>query len=283
MSEGYFPTDGHLLASRQQTVYGLKERMHLTPGLVVQFGYFGDPWISELHRERIQRFWGLYFQLLGGAMGSFTPDLATVFKAVHAASMDPHPIVYALDHEPKRIAMLRLTRNLSASDWITRDTIPSPSSEPPRSLIGPIKIGIRWRGEIDLDLYAAPRRGGEVLFFDHPRSPEGYFYKDHRASPDRDYEYIEFETAVDVRELDAAVNFYAGSAATPVTGEARVEFGGRIYAGTFQIAAQHGNEGRSGPSQKDYWAPIDLRRLLKLEEPPALRAQHVSGEAFPRR
>ena len=48
---------------------------------------------------------------------------------------------------------------------------------------GPLKIGIRWKQNIDLDLYAAPRPGAETLFFQHPRSPEGYYFKDHRSSP----------------------------------------------------------------------------------------------------
>ena len=51
-----------------------------------------------------------------------------------------------------------------------------------------MKIGIRWRGDIDLDLYAAANPEAETLFFQHTRSPEGYYFKDHRSSPDREYD-----------------------------------------------------------------------------------------------
>lgn len=265
MVEGYCPSDGHLLASREQSVYGLKELTNTLPGLAVHFGYFGEPWINELHRERIQRFWGLYFQQQGGFLGAFSPDLATVFKAVRLPRSELHPAPYTIDQGQTRLAMVRLSRNLSPSDWITRDTLPSVENAAPPTMVGPMKIGIRWRGPIDLDLYAKPRRSGETLFFDHARSPDGYFYKDHRASPDKDYEFIEFETPVDIGEVDAAVNFYAGAVSSPVMGEVRVEFAGRIYGGVFGIAARHGNEGRSGPSQKEYWAELDLRRLLKVD------------------
>ena len=61
----------------------------------------------------------------------------------------------------------------------------------PSALTGRMKIGIRWQDNLDLDLYATPRRGSETLFFQHPRTAQGYLYKDHRASPGREYEFIE--------------------------------------------------------------------------------------------
>ena len=73
-------------------------------------------------------------------------------------------------------------------------------------------------------LYATPRRDAETLFFQHLRSPEGYYYKDHRSSPGREYEFIEFESPVDIREVEASVNFYKGDCPEGPRGEVRIEF-----------------------------------------------------------
>ena len=267
MRDGYFPSDGHLFASKDQSVYGLKGRSNTLEGLTVLWGYFGDPWLNELHHDRVQRFWSLFLQEQSGHLGLFSSDLATVFKSVRVASEDLHPPVFALDASQTKITMWRLNRTVGESEWITQETLPSTAKVPPQSPLGRLKIGIRWRGTIDLDLYARPRPEAEVLFFDHARSPEGYYYKDHRASPDRDYEFIELETPVDVREVEAMVNFYGGEQPVPPTGEVRLEFEGRIYSGTFHLNGLHGNQGRGGPAQVDYWTRLNIPELLGLAVP----------------
>lgn len=267
MREGYFPSDGHLLASKDQSIYGLKGHSNALEGLTVLWGFFGDPWINELHHDRIQRFWSLFLQEQSARLGVFSSDLATVFKSVRVASEELHPPVFALDPSQTKVTMWRLNRTVDESDWITRETLPTTAKVPPQSPLGRLKIGIRWRGNIDLDLYSRPRPEAEVLFFDHARSPEGYYYKDHRASPDRDYEFIEFETPVDVREVEAMVNFYGGEQGVAPSGEVRLEFQGRIYSGTFHLNGLRGNQGRGGPAQVDYWTRLNIPELLGLAVP----------------
>ncbi len=264
MCDGYFPSDGHLQASKDQSVYGLKGRSNALEGLTVLWGYFGDPWMHELHHDRIQRFWSLYLQGQSGRLGVFSSDLATVFKSVRAAPEDLHPPAFVPDPSQTKVAMWRLSRTIGASDWITQDTVPATVQVPPRSVQGRLKIGIRWRGNIDLDLYARPRPDAEVLFFEHARSPEGYYYKDHRASPDHDYEFIEFETPVDVREVEAMVNFYAGEQPVPPVGEVRLEYENHIYSGLFRLQGQQGNQGRGGPAQANYWTRLNIPELLGM-------------------
>ena len=127
-----------------------------------------------------------------------------------------------------------------------------------------MKIGIRWKNNIDLDLYASPRADAETLFFQHPRSPEGYYYKDHRSSPGREFEFIEFESPVDAQEVEAFVNFYKGSCRRGPRGEVRIEFDGKIYSAAFSIAASEGNKGRSGESQQEYWTRLPVQQILHL-------------------
>jgi hypothetical protein len=263
MVDGYFPSDGHLLASRDQTVFGLQSRDVALKNFTVHFGYLGDPWVSAIHREKIARFWTLYIDGQGGRLATFCGDLATLFdSALRAGS--PRNVAAEIDRSQTKVEMLRITRDVAAADWITRDVLSGPKPAPPKNHIGPMKIGIRWKGDIDLDLYASASRDAQTLFFENTRAAEGYYFKDHRSSPDRDYEFIEFETPVDVNRVQADINFYKGDAPSGPAGEVRIEFEGRIYSSQFTIASERGNKGRSGSSQASYWAHIDVPAILGL-------------------
>lgn len=266
MADGYFPSDGHLLAARDTSVFGLKDRATALQGVTAHLGYLGDPWASEVHQERVGRFWTLFFKMQGARLATFTGDLPTMFHAAACAGQPPdaRDRRYEVQPEDTKVEMLRITRDVGVADWITRD-LPANTRQPPPSItVGPMKIGIRWKGAIDLDLYARPARDGETLYFEHLRSPQGYYFRDHRSSPDREFEFIEFTEPVDVWKAEASVNFYEGSAPGGAEGEIRVEFDGRIYAGRFALEAESGNKGRSGRGQGAYWTDIDIPRLLKL-------------------
>ncbi len=271
MLDGYFPTDGHLQASRDETVYGLRERRGSLNGMVVHLGYFGDPWVSDVHQDKIARFWSLYLRGQGARLGAFTGDLAALFKSARVNPASLRAVGGEINSADTKIAMVRVSRNVGMADWITRDTLPDQPVAPPIRTAGPLKVGIRWRGSVDLDLYARPVPGAQTLFFQHPRSPEGYYFKDHRSSPDREYEFIEFEEPVNLWELEVRVNFFEGESQEGIAGEVRIEFEGRIYTGTFQIEASHGNQGRTGPTQRACWTRIDIPQLLKLRTASARR------------
>ncbi len=265
MVDGYFPSDAHLRAGREDSIFGLKERTQALPHIRVYFGYFGDPWVSQVHEEKISRFWSLYLEGQGARMPVFCGDLPTVFAAARTGlEAAPAASRHQLDPTQTKIAMLRIIRNAGEADWITRDTVRHAAQHPPESLIGPMKIGIRWQGDIDLDLYATPRPGAKTLYFERPRSSEGYYFKDHRSSPGGEYEFIEFESPVEVGLVEARINYYQGTSTEGPTGEVRIEFAGRIYTEPFSLAARHGNEGRTGPQQTAFWTRIDVPAVLKL-------------------
>jgi hypothetical protein len=69
---------------------------------------------------------------------------------------------------------------------------------------------------------------------------------------------------VDIRQVEAFVNFYKGSCPRGPHGEVRIEFDGRIYAAPFTIAAAEGNRGRAGAAQQDFWTRIPVQQILKL-------------------
>ena len=269
MVRGYFPSDGHLLADSSGSIYGLAGREHALASITVHRAYLSDPWASELHREKITRFWTLFIQRQGGRLGAFTGDLPTAFAALksHAAT-DSIPglaqVLPPLDPSQTKVEMLRITRDTTASDWISRDVVLHPAKQPPSTTVGPMKIGIRWKSDLDLDLYATPAPNRGRLYFENPRIPEGYYFKDHRSSPEREYEYIEFVEPVDVNQVTAAINFYEGRKPAGPEGEIRIEFEGRIYSERFTISASQGNEGREGPSQASYWFTIPIPEILGL-------------------
>jgi hypothetical protein len=271
MVDGYFPSDGHLRASCEQSVFGLSPQAKLMPPLAVHWLYFGDPWLSELHKEKVTRFWTLFLQARAGRLATFTGDLPTAlgsFRQDPDASSGPFK-GWTVDPRQARIEMLRVGREVELADWLTRSTLPDSAPPPPSVMVGPMKIGIRWKENIDLDLFATPRRGAETLFFEHPRSPEGYLYKDHRASPGREYEFIEFESPVDIRQVEAYVNFHRGSCPEGPRGEVRIEFQRAIYSAPFSIPASEGNFGRSGPDQQGFWTRLPILRILNVAPPPA--------------
>ena len=268
MVEGYVPSDGHLRVSREESVFGSSSSETPARGPMVYWAYFGDPWMSDLHREKVERFWSLYTERRGGSLASFSTDLPTALAAFCAVTPGPSAASkgWVADPRQTRPEMVRASRNVELADWLTSDVIRDVNPPPPSRLSGPMKIGIRWKDDIDLDLYAAPRRDGETLFFQHTRSPEGYYFKDHRSSPGREYEFIEFEAPVDVREVQAFVNFYGGSCPRGPRGEVRIEYLNRIYTGKFAIASTEGNQGRSGRKQADCWAQIPVAEILRVNQ-----------------
>jgi hypothetical protein len=235
---------------------------------LVSWAYFGDPWMSELHREKVTRFWALYIERRGGRLASFSADLATALSTFSSEDLGRSAASNGWVPDPAQTKpeMLRVNRNVQLVDWLTGDAPVDASPPPPSRMTGPLKIGIRWKENIDLDLYAAPRRGAETLFFQHTRSPEGYYFKDHRSSPGREYEFIEFESPVDVRKVQAFVNFYEGSCSGGPRGEVRIEFLNHIYVGRFAIASSEGNQGRAGSSQSDFWTQIPIQQILRINE-----------------
>jgi hypothetical protein len=266
MADGYFPSDAHLLATRDKSVFGLKDCGESLQGITVHLGYFGDPWASAIHQEKVVRFWNLYLSQQGARQGAFTGDLPTVFHAALRGGQPPegHGPRYEIDPTQTKVEMRRISRDVGVSDWITQELPANHRPPPPSTTVGPMRIGIRWQNQIDLDLYARPTPDGETLYFEHMRSPEGYYFKDHRSSPDREYEFIEFLKPVDVWQAEASINFYDGSVPRGPEGEIRVEFNGRIYSTRFSIESDRGNRGRSGRGQDDYWVTIDIPKMLGL-------------------
>lgn len=56
MTDGYFPSDGHLIRGAGQVGLRTDQRGEALKDMTVHLGYFGSPWSSAIHEEKVVRF-----------------------------------------------------------------------------------------------------------------------------------------------------------------------------------------------------------------------------------
>jgi hypothetical protein len=301
MGSDLYPNDAHLVASPEQTVYstvGKKQRLaHVT----VHWIYPSEAiWANELHSQRVRRFWCLFMGLQEGTLANFTSDINGAFRAV--ANKCATPVgSFSLDPEEKKLEMrLALPREIpvwmpaappgsvpvsptissvqaigaGSQQRLSQNQQPSqraavnfPIAAPADSSLG---IGLMWRQPCDLDLYVRPAPGQPELWFRNTVSPEGYYHHDYqsgnlRGQPSRfDYEYTELNKGpVDIRQVQAWVNYYQGTTTTP-TGVVVVWYQGKQFTADFSIGASNGNHGADSAHRagSPYWAKLDLTKII---------------------
>ncbi len=78
---GLVPSDGMVLASSDQSLFGTADRKQQARGITVHWITPDDKWgVSEMHRQALLRFWTLFCQEQGAHLASFSPDTLTVFS-----------------------------------------------------------------------------------------------------------------------------------------------------------------------------------------------------------
>src|SRR5438552_6789266 len=114
MVDGYFPSDGHLQASREQSLYGFSGDSTVAPPLILHWIYFGDPWVSHVHKEKITRFWTLYLERREMQVAAFTGDLPIALQSFRqpGAAGATSPKHWTVDTAQRKIEMLRVSRGV---------------------------------------------------------------------------------------------------------------------------------------------------------------------------
>jgi hypothetical protein len=135
-----------------------------------------------------------------------------------------------------------------------------------------VGIGIMWSASgVDCDLYVKPSPSAKELYYRNTSSKEGRYSFDYRNRNDQlDYEYVELKAPVDLRQVSAWVNYYAGHAAQ-VRGQVVVFYQGQRYMSEFALGASRGNEGgesRNRP-KSPHWVQLDLSKIVGLSAPVA--------------
>lgn len=285
MLDGYFPSDGHLLANDDQSPFGVANRQGSLAGVNVHLCSTDTDWIDDVHRQRVERFWSLYVRQMGGTLASFTPDL-NVCAQRFVGKVNETSEQFEIDPQQTKAEMLRITRPSGEPE--TPEPAPAAPSgdrfmdpgleiatEPPINIVGPAKIGIRWPCDAcDIDLYARAGPGADFLYFANQLTAEGRHNKDWRQSPDTEqqYEYIDFTAPIDITKLDLYVHFYRGQKVGGVNGVVRLWFDGKIYETTFYIPAERGNQKAEKRPDRlrlgEQWVAIDVGKLALLDGQP---------------
>lgn len=276
--DGFFPSDGHIRASSQATIFGCAGHENLLQNVAVHFAFGEEPqWFDSRHDAAVHRFWSLYVAGLSGTLATFHRDPAVAFRQA-ASGRGTADETFALEPEATKVEMVAIRRqqlDRTILELLFEDdaTIRARYDQvrPLRGRSGTVRVGIAWECQsCDIDLYVARDRRAPELFYARRRTDAGQFYKDFAAqnlvpAPVHGYEYVELENVQDVRAVATGVNFYSGHQQGGVRGTLRVEFDGRVFASSFYIPAESGNEGadRDGERRSSrYWQVRQLGDIL---------------------
>lgn len=274
MAEGLVPADGHLQTTRSKTPFGVDDA-HALQAIRLHLAYADEGvFMTDQHRYVVERFWSLFLSVQGGALVSFTADLPSLFERVQSGA--PAPQHHFELEQTDKLDMLRLRRAKLSQSLYER---PLSRLFLPKSQIGQadhVEIGINWDcARCDLDLYARPFPGAEVLYFGRNQTPQGEHVKDFMSAPQgqNSYETVFFTTPVDLNALDIVVNFYQGSAPAGVHGTLRLSANGQTYAQAFTLAATTGNRAQ-GVETTFNTGLADNRQTVVIDPAPIVTGVH---------
>ncbi|MES9863530.1 MAG: hypothetical protein ABW138_22090, partial [Candidatus Thiodiazotropha sp. 4PDIVS1] len=243
MAGGLVPSDGHLQTSRSKSPLGV-EGAEALKGIRLHLGYANeDIFMSDQHRYFIERFWSLFLSSQGGALVTFTSDIPSLLNRVKSSAVAPD-IKFELE-QTNKLDMVRLRRARMSRPLYDRPLSRTPLPTGLLNQADNVEIGIKWDCSVcDIDLYARPYPGANLLYFGNTKTPQGEHVKDYMTAPSgqNGYETIFFTTLVDLEALDIVVNFYRGNAPDGINGILRLSADGRTYAHTFTLPAGQGNQ-----------------------------------------
>ena len=247
MKAARIPSDGHVIASRQESPFGMAGSQGLFKDTPVHFTSSGTGWqLNDKHGFLVERFWALSVEAVGGMLATFEQDRDITVRRLMtgAEAVGPRPVLSGntkLEMTPLRIERF-------AGPPIHQRTLSStPLAEAELRSAARVEVGIRWDGcdACDLDIYVQPYKGAETLFYGHTHSAEGTFFKDFRSRSAlaNGLESVAFHAPVELRRMLIAVNLYGGSAPNGASGELRIAVGDQTYGVPFSISATKGNRG----------------------------------------
>lgn len=271
MAKGYYPSDGHISASRAATPFGTKDVKDVLKRMRVHLGFDDAVLDNDRLSFSIHRFWTLFVERQGGKLVSFSSP-QTVFDRVKNKAITPahsHTLLVTdklemIDLRPVQLKLLSI---------FDRKVSNVPLGQKRINRAEKLELGIAWDCvECDLDIHSQPYPNAPILSYSNKLSPQGHYWKDYLRSPNtvRGFETIAYHVPLDLSAVAVAVNFYSGSSLKSVSGEVRVSVDGQTYASHFTINARKGNGGKgvkTALETRHSTAPetviIDLLKLVK--------------------
>ena len=262
------PGDGTLKASPLKSPFGTVGKEKFLSNMELHFVHLND-WESEPYRFAVRRFWHLFCKLQQEApvgLLTFTSDLKQ--GVARLLTPDLKPLwVFEIDEKAKALEMVPISPQISeVPEKILPVLDASKSTESKRngsqSPAGLTRLGLRWKANIDLDLYVRTPSGQE-LFFDRRTCTDAFFYKDDSQAPadSRGFEHVVFASPVDPTELQIWVNHYLGELKGAPSAELVFEFHGQWYSKALSLDSTSGNRGINRDSKRSapHWmGPIKI-------------------------
>ena len=299
-----YPSDANLTVDERSSFFGTALRKNALTGVTVHYAYLRDCFVNDFHQERITRFLVLFLKEQGGCLATFAPDPSLAFQRardniqqpVVQAEIDPNDTKLEMRHVRARsipvwFGPTNFIQNVIVPNLISQspddESTPAPATNnvlpqttsavstmpasgfPVAAKNDCLGIGLMWGANADIDLHVIPNKSARELYFGYTQSKEGTYFHDYRsANAGVDYEYVELKAPIDISNVSAWANYYAGNA-WPVHGKVIVYFGGKTYYGEFSLAAHKGNQAYDSQSRNTslYWTKIDLLKIVGLDHP----------------
>lgn len=272
MAFGHVPGDGHLNAANGVSPYSARNSSLLANRRIHLLAPAANWAINREHEYQVRRLWTLFAEKQGGSLVSFASDPETVYGRIRSGAESPtHDFRLA---SATKLEMIPVRRDSAGRTPIhQRALAQTPPAATELRAASNLEIGITWDCvRCDVDLYARPWRGAEVLHWNHTNTAEGQFFKDFQTSPESSngLETIEFIVPVDLDKLFVALNLYEGvPPGGVIRGELRIALGDRTWAAPFTLETSSGNRGAggselfavNGPSRPG-WLVIDPRLVV---------------------
>ena len=273
MEDCYYPSDGNLAATSRESIYGLADASDRLKGVEVHWSCLANPFRDMDHERAVERWWSLYAAHQGAVLRSSEESLVTVA----ACLLEKNSERMVSNDKPdltSRVSMnqigvrVRLPEGENSDSSLNFLQTADIETQPyPTTLVKGCRIGIRWQGKHDLDLFVRPAPNAEELFFGHNRSEKGRHLKDILTEPvgADAYELVELDGAVNLSELQVAINTYRGiEDAGDISGSVRIEINGKVYSKPFTLPASNGNKGADRGTERKaskFWTLIDPLEL----------------------
>lgn len=265
-----WPSDGHLSAGVDRSVFSTVERDHRLDQVTVEWLVTDmKEYANQSHAEGVSRFWNLYIATQGGRLGGFSPDFRNALLGASGARRTNRPVP-ELDPTDREVVMhSRIVHRTPAATSTTNAVLDIPSPPP-----GKTGLAIIWEpgpgagGRVDLDLHVQPPGGGPEIYFGRPISPFGRLFRDVLQSlpaangPWRSsWEYVELEG--DALPNEVWINLYSGRG--PVQGILRTHDKGRELNIRFEFPEVLGDWAQRGREREtsSQWKRVNLQPMTK--------------------
>ncbi|HIG21770.1 MAG TPA: hypothetical protein EYG57_07010 [Planctomycetes bacterium] len=275
MAGGRIPSDGHVFTDRANSPFSMSGLGKPLEGVAIHFASEGYRWsVNDQHSYFTGRFWAISSNALGAELATFSADRDQLIERVKSGVRQPTEKFEPSPSDKLEMLQVRIDRGRYVPIY-DREVSTSELEASEIAEAKNVELGIKWDcSSCDLDIYARPGPGADILYFGRTRSREGVFHKDFVQGRDlmNGLETISFSAPINLNELLIAVNLYSGHQADGISGEVRLAVDGRTYAREFKISAEKGNRAsgltnllKSGSATNDAWITIDPVALVSAQ------------------